>query len=205
MTDEQPQETVLDVDQQQVGALYAKALLGSAGNSVDTIVSELEAVVNECLSQHPRLEQALASPRISQEQKEGMLDRIFSGRVDSKLLNFLKILCRRGRIDSLRAIQVTATTMREEAMGKTRMHVKSAHPLNDQQRKQIADKLSQVYNTQAILIEEVDESLLGGIVIRIGDRVLDGSILGKMNSIRTGVASGVQKAIRDRFETLLSP
>ncbi|MEZ6078340.1 MAG: F0F1 ATP synthase subunit delta [Pirellulaceae bacterium] len=83
----------------------------------------MEAVVSECLGKHPQLEQPLASPRISLEQKETMLDRIFNGRVDGKLLNFLKILCRRGRIDSLRAIQVSATVMREEQLGKQRVTV----------------------------------------------------------------------------------
>lgn len=205
MTDTPQHETALDSDQQQVGALYAKALLGSAGDAVDAIVAELEAVVGECLNQHPQLEQALASPRITQEQKENMLDRIFNGRIDSRLLNFLKILCRRGRIGSLRAIQQTATVMREEQLGKQRVRVTSAQPLNDEQRAQIAHRLREAYNFEAVLIEKVDASLLGGMVLRIGDKVLDGSVLGKMQSIRAAVASGVQRAIRDRYESLLTP
>ncbi len=204
MSDTPQHETALDSDQQQVGALYAKALLGSAGDSVDSIVTELEAVVDECLTRHPMLEQALASPRISQEQKENMLDRIFSGRIDSRLLNFLKILCRRGRISSLRAIQMTATVMREEQLGKQRITVTSAQPLSDEQRTQIANRLRDAYGIDAILIEKIDAALLGGIILRIGDQVLDGSVQGKMKSIRTAVASGVQRAIRDNYESLLS-
>ena len=204
MTDTPQHENALDSDQQQVGALYAKALLGSAGTSVDAVVGELEAVVDECLTRHPLLEQALASPRISQEQKEAMLDRIFNGRVDTRLLNFLKILCRRGRISSLRAIQMTATVMREEQLGKQRVTVTSAQALSDEQKNQIMSRLHAAYNIDAILIEKIDASLLGGIVLRIGDKVLDGSVLGKMQSIRSAVANGVQKAIRDRYESLLS-
>ena len=204
MSDVPQHETALDSDEQQVGALYGKALLGSAGDAVDAIVAELEAVVKECLNQHPALEQALSSPRISQEAKEAMLDRIFSGRVDARLLNFLKVLCRRGRIGSLRAIQVTATVMREEQLGRQRVTVTSAQPLNDEQRALIAAKFSETYGKQAVLIEKVDEKLLGGIILRIGDRVLDGSVLGKMDAIRSAVATGVQKAIRDRYESLLS-
>ncbi len=204
MTDTPQHETALDGDQQQVGALYAKALLGSAGDAVDAVVAELEAVVSECLTNHPQLEQALASPRISLEQKETMLDRIFNGRIDGKLLNFLKILCRRGRIDSLRAIQVSATVMREEQLGKQRVTVTSAQALSDEQRAQIEQRLQQAYGIDAILIEKIDGSLLGGIVLRIGDQVLDGSVLGKLQSLRSAVTNGVQKAIRDRYESLLS-
>ncbi len=204
MTDTPQHETALDGDQQQVGALYAKALLGSAGHSVDAIVAELEAIVSECLNAHPQFEQALASPRISLDQKEAMLDRIFSGKIDGKLLNFLKVLCRRGRIGSLRAIQVSATVMREEQLGKQRVMVTTAQTLGDEQREQIKHRLRDAFGIEAILLEVVDESLLGGIVLRIGDKVLDGSVLGKLQSIRTAVASGVQNAIRDRYESLLS-
>lgn len=204
MTNVPQHETALDSDEQQVGALYAKALLGAVGPNVDAIVAELESLVKECLNANPRLEQALASPRISQEQKEGMLDRIFSGKIDNNLLNFLKVLCRRGRIGSLRAIQVTASVLRQEQLGRMRVIVTTAQPLSAEQTAQIAAQLSKTYGKEAVLVERVDESLLGGIVIRIGDRVLDGSVLGKMASLRGAVATGVQKAIRDRFDSLLS-
>ena len=203
---EQPEHaTALDSDDQQVGLLYAKALLGAAGSNVDSVVSELEAVVGECLDKHPNLETALASPRINQEQKESLLDRIFSGRVDATLLNFLKVLCRRDRIASLRAIQATATEMREEQLGKQRVLVTSAQPLTDEQRNNIASALKTAYGKESVLVEKIDETLLGGVVLRIGDEVLDGSVLGKMDSIRSAVTSGVQKAIRDKYESLLSP
>jgi F-type H+-transporting ATPase subunit delta len=204
MSDVPQHETALDGDQQQIGTLYARALLGSAGSATDDVVAELEAVVRECLDRHPALEQALASPRISQENKEAMLERIFRNRIDNRLLNFLKVLCRRGRIDSLRAIQVSAKVMREEQLGRQRILVTSAQPLDDGQRSMIATRLHEVYGKEPVLIEKVDASLMGGIVLRIGDKVLDGSVLGKFDSIRSAVATGVQKAIRDRFESLLS-
>ncbi|QDV26883.1 ATP synthase subunit delta [Aureliella helgolandensis] len=204
MTEISQHETVLDSDQQQVGGLYAKALLAAAGDSVDHIVGEFEAVVKECLDTHPNLEQALSSPRITQEQKESMLDRIFNGRINGTLLNFIKILCRRGRIDSLRAIQVTSKLLREEQLGKTRVSVTSAQPLNDDQRHQIAERLRQAYGREAVLVESVDAGLMGGIVLKIGDQVLDGSASGKLDSLKSAVTDGVQRAIRDRYESLLS-
>ncbi len=204
MEAEAQHQTALDSDQQQVGALYAKALLGCGGESVDKIVAELEAVVSECLDQHPGLESALASPRIAQDQKEGMLDRIFRGRIDDRLLNFLKVLCRRDRIGALRAIQVTATEMREVQLGRQRVIVSSAKPLTDGQKTEISGALKQAYGTDAVLVEKVDESLLGGIMLRIGDQVIDGSVLGRLDSIRGAITDGVQAAIRDQYESLMS-
>ena len=205
MSDEPQLETVLDSDEQQVGALYAKALMGAAGDSVAAIVEELEDIVANCLDKFPALEGALASPRIAQDQKEAMLDRIFRGRIDQELLSFLKVLCRRGRIGSLRAIQAVATQMREEQLGKQRVTVTSAFPLTDAQRSEIAAKLKSAYGKEAILMEKVDASLIGGIILRIGDEVIDGSVQGKMDSFRSAVASGVQGAIRNQFDSLISP
>ena len=196
--------TVLDSDEQQIGALYAKALLGSAGSAADDIVAELEALVTECLDKNPALETALGSPRINQDDKEALLDRIFSGRIDTNLLNFLKVLCRRGRIGSLRTIQSTATEMREQQLGKQRVTVTTAQALSDEQKQSIADSFKQAYGKEAVLVEKIDESLLGGIVLRVGDEVVDGSVLGRLNSIRDAVAEGVQRAIRDQYESLLS-
>lgn len=204
MTEQAKHETALDSDEQQIGGLYAKALLSSAGDSVDHIVYELESVVRECLDAHPALETALDSPRISQEHKEGMLDRIFRDRIDGRLLNFLKILCRRDRISNLRAIQQTTTLLREEQCGKMRVIVTSAHPLSDDQRNHIAHQLQQSYGKEPVLVERTDPSLLGGIVLRIGDEVLDGSVQGKFDSIQAAVEKGVQSSVRERFDSLMS-
>lgn len=204
MAEQAEHSTVLDSDEQQVGTLYARALLSAADAAVDEIVAELEALVSECLDKNQALETALASPRISQEEKEGMLDRIFRGRINATLLNFLKVLCRRDRIGALRAIQASATEMLEVQQGKQRVIVSTAQPLTEDQKQQIAKAFHGAFGKQAVLVERVDETLLGGIVLRIGDQVVDGSVLGRMESIRSAVTQGVQRAIRDKYESLLS-
>ncbi|MFO0942017.1 MAG: ATP synthase F1 subunit delta [Pirellulales bacterium] len=196
--------TVLDSDAQQVGSLYGKAILAAAGKDVDEIVSQLNSIVQECLAKTPGLEQVLGSPRVSQVEKEKLIDRIFRGKVHTTLLNFLKVLCRRGRIDSLRGIQVSANEMRDEQLGRIRVTVTSAFALTDDQRKSIAAKLGSTLGKDVVLDEQIDESLLGGILIRIGDQVFDGTVLGKMSAIRLAVSSGINKAIRDKYASLLS-
>jgi len=196
--------TALDNDEQQVGSLYGKAILGAAGAEADEIVSQLSAIVTECLNAHPDLESVLASPRISQADKESLIDRVFQGRIHGKLLNFLKVLCRRGRIGSLRAIQVCAKEMRDQQLGRVRAVVTSAFELTDAQRELIRSQFGQKLGKQIVLDERVDATLLGGIMVRIGDQVYDGSVMGKMLAIRAAVANGIQKAIRDKYSSLLS-
>lgn len=204
MAEQAQQETALDGDQQQIGALYAKALLGAAGGKTDEIVSQLEAVVEQCLDRFPALEQALGSPNIAQEEKEAMLDRIFGGKLDKLLLNFIKVLCRRGRAESLRAVQVTASMLRDEQLGKLHVQVTSAFALDDPQRNAIRAQLKTAFGKEAVLEEKTDSDLLGGIILRIGDKVYDGSVLGKMQQLRQSVLSGVQRSIRSNFDSLIS-
>jgi F-type H+-transporting ATPase subunit delta len=202
---ETPQHsTVMDSDLQQVAMLYAKAFLDAAGGEVDDFVHQLEAVVAECLDRYPKLELALASPKFSQEEKEAMLDRIFSGRVSKTLLNALKVLCRRGRISALRAIQRTASELRDEQLGRMRVEVSTAQPLTQEQKVMIAARLRESYGREAVLVERLDKELLGGVVLRIGDRVFDGSIKGKLQAMRQSVKLGVQKALRDSFDKLVT-
>ena len=204
MADQTQHQTALDGDEQQVGALYAKALLGAAGGKTDEIVSQLEAVVQECLNRFPALEQALGSPNIVQEEKEAMLDRIFGGKLDKLLLNFIKVLCRRGRAESLRAVQVTASMLRDEQLGRLHVQVTSALALDDAQRSAIRTQLKSAFGKDAMLEESIDSALLGGIVLRIGDKVYDGSVLGKMQQLRQSVLSGVQRSMRSNFDSLIS-
>ena len=197
--------TALDSDAQQVGVLYGKAILSAAGSDADEIVQQLNAIVQECIVKHPGLEHLLASPRVSQVEKEQLIDRIFRGRVHSKLLNFLKIMCRRGRIGSLRAVGVCANEMRDQQLGRIRASVTTALPLTDELRQAISARLGQSLGKQVMLDERVDESLLGGILIRVGDQVYDGSVQGKISAVRGAVSQGIQKAVRDRLSSLLSP
>ena len=197
-------ETVFDSEEQMVAALYSKALLGAAGSRVDQIVSELEAVVRDCLDRNPKLETALSSPRISEEAKESLLNRVFQGKVDKTLLNFLKVLSRRRRLGALRAIQHATTALRDQRLGRVSVQVTSAQPLTDAQKTDIVARLKASLGITAILAEKVDPSLLGGLIIRVGDRVYDGSALGKIQVLRRAVASGVERAIRDQYTALLS-
>jgi F-type H+-transporting ATPase subunit delta len=196
--------TVLDSDAQQVGALYGKAILGAAGSDVDEIVAQLNAIVQECFASNPGLEQVLASPRVTQVEKEKLIDRIFSGKVHKTLLNFLKVLCRRGRIGALRGIQVSANQIRDEQLGRVQVVVTSAFELTGDQRNAIATKLGQTLGKEVVLDQRVNPELLGGIQIRIGDQVYDGSVLGKMAALRTAVSGSIQKTIRDKYASLIS-
>ncbi len=205
MADSTAQSTALDGDARQVGKLYARALLEVSGSDVDRILEELQAIVRDCLDRFPAFEQLLASPRVTGEQKEAMVDRVFGGRVSPILLNFLKVLCRRRRVGYLRAIRNVATELREEQLGRVRVVVQTPYPLTDPQREQIHQAFRSAYGKDAVIDERVDETLLGGIVLRIGDEVIDGSVVGVLGAMDSAVREAVQRSIRDKLDALVSP
>ena len=102
MDQEVSQSTVFDSDQQLLGEVYAKALLGLGQQQgiVDSLMDELDGVT-DALNSLPKFQAALESPRIAVEEKQQLIDKAFAGKVQSPLLNFLKIVAAKGRFDCL--------------------------------------------------------------------------------------------------------
>ncbi len=197
---------VFDDEQQYVGEVYAKALIGAAkaAGVLDVVVDQLSSLIREVLSKNSTFEFALSSPKVSNEQRFELLDRVFSGRIDATLLRFLKVLCRRGRLGFLRSIEQAATRMRDEAAGRLRVTVVTASALSAEQRSNLQSTLSTAFKKEVSIHSEVDPSILGGLVIRVGDTLYDGSVDGKLTQLRKATAQKTEQAIRDRIGTLAS-
>ncbi len=175
-----------DVGFEQIGAVYAKALLGAAGQpaQVDAAMVELEAVVEGAFRQFPRLEALLSSPLVSHEERSGVLERVFGPLVSPLVLNFLKVVSRHGRLDCLRAIRRQAARLREQLVGRTPVRLATAVPLAAEQVDQIAARLRTVLGGDVLLQAAVEPGLIGGAVLRIGDTVYDGSVARQLQSLR---------------------
>ena len=197
-------ETVFDDEQQHVGEVYAKALIGAAttAGSLEVVIDQLHSLVEDVFKKKPEFEMALSSPSVSQEQKNALLDRVFSNRIDVTLLRFLKILCRRNRLGSIRSIEEAASRMRDEALGRVRVTVVTASPISAAELTALEEKLSKTFNAKVSLTAQVDPKILGGLVIRIGDTVYDGSIDGRLQQLKKVAASKAEQTIREKIDTL---
>ena len=155
--------TVFDSEQQHVGSTYAKALLGASEKVglAETVVAELESLITDVFDRLPRFEQALASPRIDYERKEQMLDRALRGKMTPLLLNFLKVVTRRGRLDSLRSISRAAHVELRRLRGRIEVQVQSAAPLDAATQALVAQRLTAVLGRQVELQLEVAPELVG--------------------------------------------
>lgn len=202
---EAKQPTVFDSDQQQLGDVYARALLAFAADAgnVDQLVDELGEVV-EAINGVAGLRDALESPRVGVESKVDLLDKAFAGKVEKGLLHLLKVVGNKGRFDCLGAIASSAKTLRDEMSGRVQAVVTSASPMDSEVVGRITDQLSKTLGKDVSLQVLVDPEILGGIVVRVGDTVYDGSVVNQLSQVRARAVKRASDAIReklDRFTT----
>jgi F-type H+-transporting ATPase subunit delta len=190
--------TVFDSEEQHVGEVYARALLATAAanKEVDAVVDQLESLVRDVLDRNPKLEAVLSNPKMPIETKWEFLDRIFSGKMHGTLLTFLKVVGRRHRLNAIRAIQKAASKLRDEMAGRMQVHVTVSQPLDDAARSALVDRLQKVFKKEVRLETRIDPSIVGGLVVRVGDTVFDGSIDGQLQSLRKTVGMRSENALR---------
>jgi F-type H+-transporting ATPase subunit delta len=202
MAETQASKTSVDTGQQYLAAVYAKALLGAterAGNT-EAVLEELEALLSEVFQQLPKLESTLTSPRVGQAEKLRLLELAIGSRVSRSLLDFLKVLARRGRLDCLRAISRAARQQLNEIRGRVEVTLVTAEPLGDDSKRQAAERLQTALGQQIDLSTSVDPDLIGGAIVRVGDTIFDGSVINRLEQMRRTAHSKSAQKIRDELD-----
>jgi F-type H+-transporting ATPase subunit delta len=193
------QHDKIDPSRQHLGTVYAKALLAAAekAGQADQVVEELEALVSDVLQKLPQLDALLRSPRLSHEERLPILDRAFGGRMSPTTLTFLKVVSRHGRLDSLRAIARAARKQLNAVRGRVEVIVETAYPLAGTVRQRIEERLTKMLGRQVILSARVNEDLLGGLVVRVGDTVYDASLAAQLKRMQQVTLDRTKQAIRE--------
>ena len=196
--------TVFDTDQQQLGETYAKALLGLSDKpkKVDTYVDQLSNVA-QVVNDLPKLKAIFESPQIGADQKAKLIEKSF-GKMNKKVVNFLKVLSRNGRFNCLTATAVSAEKLRDEVAGRVQGELTTAAEVDQAVVDRIAKQLSKVVGKEVKLINKVDSKVIGGMVIRIGDTVYDGSVVNQLAQIRTKAVQKASDAIREKLDRFAS-
>ena len=171
-------ETVLDVTEEQIARVYANGFLGAVAGegNVEELVEELEAIVKDVLDRHPRFERSLSPAFMSNEDRLAMFDRVFGSRVSRPVLNLLKVLSAHGRVAALRSVVRQVRKLYGSSINRIDVEVRSALPLAEDVYASIRETLQARLGIQPVLRVAVDPDVLGGVVIKVGDTVYDGSI-----------------------------
>ncbi len=199
------QKTVFDTDRQHLGEVYAKALLGLSQKSgnVGQVMDELDSF-SQVLSELPKLRATLESPRISFVDKEEIIDKAIKGKASTEFLNFVKVLCRNGRADCLSAVRQAAQEMHDEATGRVRATMTTAIAVDQDLQDKVARRLSEVLGKTVVVHSQVNPAIIGGLVVRVGDTVYDGSVTSQLKQVRVAAIGRANQEIRKGLERFVS-
>jgi F-type H+-transporting ATPase subunit delta len=145
----------------------------------------------EVLKESAELRNVLASPAVPANRKRAVVSRI-AGRLGFSQItrNFLFVLIDHRRLEALGDIVNQFEILLDERLGYARAEVTSPGPLNESQRSLVAGQLSKATGKQLRVKYAVDESLIGGVVARVGSTVYDGSVRGQLRSMERRLAGG---------------
>lgn len=131
----------------------------------------------------PELRALTGDPRVSGEQLLELFTDVGGDVFFESFCNFLKVLLANDRLPLLVEIAAQFEQLRRAAEQRVPVRVSTAIELDDQQRQRLAERLSRRLGAEVEMQTEVDESLLGGLIVRAGDQVIDASIRGRLERL----------------------
>ncbi|HEY3266454.1 MAG TPA: ATP synthase F1 subunit delta [Armatimonadota bacterium] len=169
----------------RVARRYAAAIFNAArrANAIPDVEQDLNDV-RAMLEQYPEVLKALLAPRVPIERKTAVLDALISARLRHDLSRrFLVLMVNHGREGELPAAAAAFATLADQANNVVTASVRSAAALDDGQTQRLKAKLDGLTGKNTRLEVSTDPDLVGGLVVRIGDTVMDGSVRGYLEQI----------------------
>ena len=168
-----------------ISTRYANALLEISEEKkiFDKVSEDMEFIFNT-FSSSKELRKIIANPVIDENKKKEIIKAIFTNKISADTLSFILFVVNKGREDYIFPIAKRFMELRDKKLGFVNVEISSAAELNDEQKIELANKLNNFTGKQVRLKYKIDSSILGGFVARIGDTVMDASILQQLKSLR---------------------
>jgi F-type H+-transporting ATPase subunit delta len=137
-----------------------------------------------------RVARVLQNPAVPLDARQRLLGAALADR-PAPVRNLVALLLRRGRVELLPDVAREYQRLRDRRAGIVTAAVTSAAALDEDEVRALTQRLEQMTGGQVRLETDVDPGILGGVVVRLGDRLIDGSVRGRLERLRTRLASGV--------------
>ncbi|QDU74529.1 ATP synthase subunit delta [Bremerella volcania] len=175
-----------DLSRQRIGSVYAKALLGAADDAgqTDVVLDEFGSLIHDVIDQREDLRHVIAGSIMSEEQRIDVLNKAFGDKMNPVLLTFLKVVTQHGRQDCLREIYDAAVKLNNERLGLVEVTATTATELSQELSDSLTASLKAKLGREVVLKSEVDPSVIGGLVLHVGDTVFDGSVANRLKQLR---------------------
>jgi F-type H+-transporting ATPase subunit delta len=173
---------------EEIAAVYARSLFEVARDQdkLDAVRDQLGAFA-DALAETRDLQVFFFSPYFSTKEKEDGLERVVSD-ADPVIVNFLELLIEKHRMPALLRIRANFDALWEEENKLLPVHITSAVELDDKVVKQLGERISEQTDRKVDMSADVDPDILGGIVVRVGNSVLDASVRNRLEQLRRQVA-----------------
>lgn len=166
--------------------VYGEALFEYAKekNIIDAMQSDAE-YINMFFGASDELKDFLSNPRITFEDKKYTIYNIFKDKVSSSALDYILLICEKGRTKDIKLIFEYFYDLVLEYKNILKVNITSARVIDDEKKKKLENKLVEVLKANGLRVDyNIDDSLISGYKIKIGDKVFDNTIKNRINDIR---------------------
>jgi len=168
------------LDKRYALALYTVA---EEKGKVEEYLNDLRQIVS-FMKDDVEFLKVIKHPEISTSRKKEMFINIFKGNIDEELLSFLLILIEKDRILFTEEKLKEMEKIHLERNNTLLVEVKTVIPLQETERENLRIKLYNMYDKKIIFDEKLDKKIIGGVYIRVGDDVIDGTIKSKLDEMK---------------------
>ena len=190
-----------------IAKVYAKSLyeLADDAGGRDKIVELAEELEQICeLARGDRtFREFLASPIINTKARGEAIRRIFHGRVTDLALRFLLVLNNKARLRRLESISAAFDQLVHEALGRIEVDIYTPGPLGPEQLDTIKQRIQAALGKDPVLYSYTDAAMIGGVRLRIGDQLIDGSVASRLRRLRQHLLTSGSSAVRQRLDKII--
>lgn len=168
-----------------VSKTYSEALFEVAleEDKIDLFLDEINFVADS-LKEFPEFQELIKSPTITKGEKKDIVKEVYGGKLSQEMLNFLMIIIDKSRAGFIEGMRDVFVDKVNDHKGIVEAVAITAVPLSDEDKNKLVAKLEQVTGKTVKLSNEIDKSILGGVMVKIGDKVIDGTLKGKLDNIK---------------------
>lgn len=175
---------------QQVAKRYAQALYQQAlsQKSLEKVDQDA-ALVWEAWNTSTELRAFFRSPIVRADKKQAVVEKLFAKKVGKGVYDFLQLLVEKGRENQLGDILGAYGKLRDDALGVVEAEARVAFPLGKAEEAQLQKTIEQMTGKEVRLAIKIDSAVIGGAVVKIGDKVYDGSVKSRLDALRKQLLS----------------
>ncbi|QDU32837.1 ATP synthase subunit delta [Poriferisphaera corsica] len=187
-----------------VSEVYARALIEIAEEhgELDTVAGELNELA-AVIEQEPDMMRIMRNLAISKREKAGFIERVFRGRFSDTMYKFLQVVNEKDRLVSLAGMVTAYDELLREKRNVVKVEAWVARELDSSEIDRVAQSIGESLGGKTVELElQVDESLIGGLKIRVGDKLIDASVSSQLNLMQQRLVKVGREKAREAAATL---